>query len=101
MLTSKKNVSRSQTARSKSGRAGMPRADHGGEEGQCRRGTAEMGGSDRMASPANTQLNSFPLESIAAAVIADIARPRLEIRIHILIFRIIVGANSNSQTFDP
>lgn len=54
MLTSKKNVSRSQTARSKSGRAGMPRADHGGEEGQCRRGTAEVGGSDRMASPANT-----------------------------------------------
>lgn len=79
----------------------MPRADHGGGEGQCRRGTAVVGGSDRMASPANTQLSSFPLESIAVAVFADITRPRLEIRRHILIFRIIVGTYSNSQTFDP
>lgn len=41
------------------------------------------------------------LKSIAAAVVADIHRPTLEIRRHILIFRIIMGAYSNFQTFDP
>lgn len=55
-----------------------------------------VGGLDRMASPANTQVGSFLLESIAAAaVVADINRPHLEIRKHILIFRIIVGACSD------
>lgn len=91
-MSSKKNISiqttrsrwkmgelewQEQTKQWRRGRAMLKRHSSGGRLGQAGIST-------------NSQGRSFLLKRIAAAVVADINRPRLEIRRHILIFRIIV-----------